>query len=426
MFCDNFYYWSFAFGWVAMKSLASLVLGLLMLLSAGGAAGADDKGARHERRLALVVGNASYVNALPLENTVNDANDICAALRKLDFEVICKTNLATKRAFKDAIFEFSGKINEETVALFYYAGHGLQIDGLNYMVPTAAAMRTKGDIEDESVQVNYLMNELEGRHAALNIFLLDACRNDPFVNPVRGYAPVLGLASQLYAPSNSIIAMSTGLGQLSLDGTGRNGTFTKNLLNVLPTPRQPIEDMLKAARGGTSAEARTLGHRQDPQVTTSFSGKFCLAGCADKRVAGDAELTAKAAELDRLQAAIAQTKIKQEELAEQKAALLKKQAELDKLRSSVEAAQAGKGRDPAQQKNAVATVNAELNASAAKLAEMDAMKAALLQRQLELSKILDSLAVQQAGIDDRDKAIRMRKIEVPEEKKKQLNILPAF
>jgi uncharacterized caspase-like protein len=405
-----------------MKSIGWVVVALLMMLSADGVIAADNKNARSNEphKLALVIGNATYVNALPLENPANDANDVCAALRKLDFEVICKTNVASKREFKDAIFAFTGKINDQTVALFYYAGHGLQIDGLNYLVPTAAAMRTKSDIEDESVQINYLMNELEARHAALNIFVLDACRNNPFINPIRGYAPALGLASQLYAPSNSIIAMSTGLGQLSLDGTGRNGTFTKNLLKFLPTPRQPIEEMFKAASGGTSVEAKALGHRQDPQVTTSFSGKFCLAGCGDKRVASDAELNSKAAELDKLQAAIAQTKAKQQELAEQKAALLKKQAELDTLRTSVE-------RDPAQQQNAVASVNAELNASAAKLAEMDNMKAALLQKQLELSKILDRLAVQQAGIDDRNKEIRMRKIEVPEEeKKKQLNILPVF
>jgi uncharacterized caspase-like protein len=411
-----------------MKSIGCVAVALLMMLSANGVSAADNKSSRGEPpKLALVVGNAAYANAVPLQNTVNDANDVCAELRKLDFQVICKTNIATKRDFKDAIFEFTGKINDQTVALFYYAGHGLQIDGLNYLVPTAAAMRTKGDIEDESVQINYLMNELEGRRAALNIFVLDACRNNPFINPVRGYAPALGLASQLYAPSNSIIAMSTGVGQLSLDGIGRNGTFTKNLLKFLPTPRQPIEEMFKAVSGGTSVDAKSLGYRQDPQLTTSFSGKFCLAGCGDKRVAGDAELNAKAAELDKLQAAIAQTKAKQDELAEQKAALLKKQAELDKLRTSVEHAQIGKGRDPAQQKSAVASVNAELNASAAKLAEMESMKAALLQKQLELSKILDTLAVQQAGIDDRNKEIRMRKVEVPEEeKKKQLNILPVF
>ncbi|MFC0133016.1 hypothetical protein CR105_25380 [Massilia eurypsychrophila] len=403
-----------------MKLIGRVILAMLMMLSAVGSGAA-------EKKLALVVGNATYVNALPLDNTVNDANDVCAALRKLDFEVLCKTNLATKREFKDAIFEFSGRINDQTIALFYYAGHGVQIDGLNYLVPTAAAMRTKSDIEDESVQINYLMNELDGRRAALNIFVLDACRNNPFINPIRGYAPALGLASQLYAPSNSIIAMSTGLGQLSLDGTGRNGTFTKNLLKFLPTPRQPIEDMFKAASGGTSVEARSLGHRQDPQVTTSYAGKFCLAGCSDNRLANDAELNAKAAQLDKLQAAIAQTRAKHDELAEQTAALLKKQAELDKLRSSVEQAQSGKGRDSVQQKNAVASVNAELSASTAKLAEMESMKAALLQKQLELSKILDTLAVQQAGIDDRNKEIRMRKLEVPaEDKKKQLNILPVF
>jgi uncharacterized caspase-like protein len=289
----------------------------------------------HLRKVALVVGNAGYVNAAALPNALHDASDICSALRQLDFDVICKLNVASKRDFKDAIYQFTGKVDEKSVALFYYAGHGVQLDGLNYVIPINAALRTKSDIEDESLQINYLMNELETRHAALNLFVLDACRNNPFINPIRGYAPALGMASQLYAPQNSIIAMSTGPGQLSLDGAGRNGTFTKNLLAAILMPRQPVEDMLKVASRGTSADAKQLGQRQDPQITTSYSDKFCLAGCAVSTIANAGQLRQKAAELSNLQLTIAETVAQQAELEQQKAALLKQREEISRIRAAV-------------------------------------------------------------------------------------------
>jgi hypothetical protein len=411
-----------------MNVILRITLALAIALAATGvSAGAENsRGApagppeKDLHKLALVVGNAAYANALPLANPLNDANDVCAALRKLDFEVICKLNVATKREFKDAIYEFTGKINEKTVALFYFAGHGLQIDGLNYLIPTTAALRTKSDIEDESVQINYLMSELEARRAALNIFVLDACRDNPFVSPIRGYAPTLGLASQLYAPRNSIVAMSTGPGQLSLDGTGRNGTFTKNLLKFVMTPRQSVEDMFKAVSGGTSSEAQRLGRRQDPQITTSYADKFCLAGCADKSPAGhDKNMAVKALESE-LQFTISQTKAKQIELETQKAALLKKQEELDIIKLNLAKSQVQRNSGEA------GSDGANSGLVAAKLSELENMKRALLQKEQELNKTRDALSVQQAGIDVKDREIRTRKIEPPEDTKKPINIVPAF
>ena len=293
------------------------------------------------RKVALVVGNAAYANASPLANPVNDATDVCSALRKLDFIVICKINLSSKREFKDAIFEFTGKLDERSVALFYFAGHGLQIDGLNYLVPTKAALRTKSDIEDESVQINYLMSELEARRAALNIFVLDACRDNPFVTPVRGYAPTMGLASQLFTPRNSIVAMSTGPGQLSLDGTGRNGTFTKNLLQHMQTPQLSVEDMFKAVGGGTRHDAQRVGRRQDPQITASYTDKFCMAGCAgDKPAAPGLQRAASQAELRQLHESLAEARARQAELEQQAMALRRQQADIEALRRSAVTAEA--------------------------------------------------------------------------------------
>jgi uncharacterized caspase-like protein len=424
-----------------MKLIVRIFLAVLVIL-AGAAAparannnGSPRPGAVNDglHKVALVIGNSAYVNAARLPNSVNDANDVCAALKKLQFDVICKTNIVSKREFKDAIYEFTGRINEKTVALFYFAGHGLQIDGLNYLIPTQAALKTKSDIEDESIQINYLMSELEARRAALNIFMLDACRDNPFISPIRGYAPTLGLASQLYAPRNSIVAMSTGAGQLSLDGTGRNGTFTKNLLEFMHTPRQSVEDMLKAVSGGTSADAKRLGRQQDPQITTSYADKYCMAGCGDKDFAvADEQIKAKTLELDRLQLTITQTRNKQLELEQQKDALLKKQSEIDKLKTDIGNAQSRnqemdkQNRELALKREELAGINAKINSSVATLNELETIKSALLKKQEELNKMREMLSIQQATIDEKNKEIRTRAIENPDKAKPQLMIVPAF
>jgi hypothetical protein len=388
----------------------------------GGNAQSNTGSPGERRTLARVLGKAAYKGALPLENPANDAADMCAALRALNFQVICKVDVANKREFKNAIYEFTGKINSQTVALFFYAGHGLQMDGINYLLPTGATLRTKSDIEDESVQINYLMLEMEGRRAALNIFLLDACRNDPFTSPIRGYVPQTGLASQLYMPNNSILAMSTGPGQFALDGTGRNRRFTKTLLKHMPTPGQTIEDMLKNASRGISEEARRLGYKQQPQITTSYSERYCLTGCTDQ-AASDALLTSKSSEVDSLQRMIAQSKAKQTELDEQRNALLKTQQELDKLQQSVD----GKQNSAGARKQAEAdAINADIELAKAKGEELDAIKASLLKKQEELNKLRKALVTQQASVEPPIKEVLTRKVEPPPPPKQPITIVPSF
>jgi uncharacterized caspase-like protein len=409
-----------------MKARILLLFALLILL------GLAPAKADTQAKVALVIGNTHYVNALPLVNPENDAKDMCAALTKLGFEVICKLDLASKREFKDAIYEFTGKINPHTVALFYFAGHGVQLDGVNYLIPTKAALRTKSDIEDESVQINYLMNELETRQAALNIFFLDACRNNPFANPIRGYVPMLGFASQLYAPPNSIIAMSTGAGQLSLDGKGRNGTFTKNLLLNIDKPNQPIEEMLKAVGMGTRAEANSFKRHQDPQIMMSFSDKFCMAGCGGNTSRQDEEqLKTRTAELSRLQTTIAETKAKQAELDAQQALLLKKRSELETLRNSLDNVQSKRAElerrqaEVAQRERELEKLNTDVKASTDKLNELESVRLALLKKQEEVDRIRKSLALQQASNEAVDKEIRTRAIQAPDNKPSEKKPAPA-
>ena len=386
-----------------------------------------------ESKVALVIGNAHYTNALPLKNPGNDASDMCAALRKLGFEVICKLDVPTKREFKDAIFEFTGKINQRTVALFYFAGHGMQVDGINYLLPTKAELRTRSDIEDENIQINYLMSELEARQAALNIFFLDACRDNPLADPIRGYVPMMGLASQLYAPRNSIVAMSTGAGQLSLDGDGRNGTFTKNLLANLATPRQSIEETLKAVSSGTRADAGRFKRQQDPQITMSFTDKFCLAGCGSAAPGvDDAQLAAKTAELNRLQAGIAETRAKQAELDAQQALLLKKRAELEVLRQgleNVESKQEELDRRHAEvlrRERELDKLTNEVKTATDKFNELESVRLGLLKKQEEVERMRKNLALQQASLDASQDEIATRAVKPKEKKPPPAPVVPAF
>jgi len=413
--------------------LLFLLLGVCSLMPAR-AGGEGSRVIDVQSKVALVVGNAQYASALPLKNAGNDATDMCAALRKLGFEVICKLDIATKRDFKDAIYEFTGKITPRSVALFYFAGHGMQVEGVNYLVPVKAELRTKGDIEDEGMQVNYLMSELIARHAALNIFFLDACRDNPFANPIRGYVPMTGLATQLFAPSNSIIAMSTGAGQLSLDGDGRNGTFTKNLLEHIGAPRRSIEETLKAVSSGTRADAARFKRQQEPQVTTSFADRFCLAGCADAAPApDDGLLKAKTAELARLQATLAETRAKQAELDSQQALLLKKRAELDALRQGMENVQSKqealqrRQAEVALRERELDKLNADIKTSTDKFNELETVRLGLLKKQEEVEQMRRSLAQQQAANDASQDAIATRSVAPPEKKKPPpVTVVPSF
>lgn len=389
--------------------------------------------AQVQGKVALVIGNTHYTNAVPLTNPENDANDMCAALRKIGFEVICKLDIASKREFKDAIYTFSGKIDRHTVAVFYFAGHGMQMEGVNYLIPVHAALRTKSDIEDESVQINYLMSELEARQAALNIFIIDACRNNPLADPIRGYVPTLGMASQLYAPRNSIIAMSTGAGQLSLDGNGRNGTFTKNLLQHISTPQLAIEDMLKAVSKGTRADANRFGLQQDPQMTISYAEKFCLAGCDDGLAARQANLVKeKTTELLRLEASIADTRSKQAQVDAQQAALVKKRAELEQLSQGLEHAQLKQEEVQrqrailAQRERELQKLRADIKTSTDQLGELESVRTGLLKKQEEVERMRKSLTVQQASIDAANKDIQTRAIRAPEKTSQPITVVPAF
>ena len=196
-----------------------------------------------EKRLALVIGNSEYKNGVSLKNPVNDANLIEGTLKQLGFDVIKSLNV-DKAAMENSIREFSRQMSNYNVALFYYAGHGIQVDGVNYLIPVDAKLENKNECSWEAVVVNRVTDEFGKHETNTNIVILDACRNNPFRSWVRG--PEQGFKAM--GPVNgTIISYATSEGATAADGTGANGLFTEELVRQMVIP-QTIESVFKATR----------------------------------------------------------------------------------------------------------------------------------------------------------------------------------
>jgi caspase domain-containing protein/tetratricopeptide repeat protein len=232
-------------------------------------------GGKEYRRIALVVGNGSY-SFSPLRNSVTDAKDMAQALPGFGFEVLCKTNLR-QNEMKQAIREFGERIQQGGVGLFYYAGHAVQVDGKNYLIPVGANISHEHEVEYEAVDVGFLLSQMQKARNQLNIVILDSCRNNPFSRRFRSTND--GLAS-INAPSGTLIAYATAPGSVASDGDGRNGLYTQELLKAMRQPALKIEDVLKRVRSGVQG---LTGGMQVPWESSSLVGDFYF-------VPGSAEL----------------------------------------------------------------------------------------------------------------------------------------
>jgi hypothetical protein len=219
-----------------------------------------------EPRTALVIGNAAY-GTKPLSNPLNDATDIAAALRQSGFEVILKTD-ADQAGMTEAVRTFGGALQRKGgVGLFYFAGHGVQIGGDNYIIPVGVGLASENDVRTRTVNSVDVLKAMAAARNPLNIVILDACRDNPFSGGERG---TRGLARM---ESNSILflSLSTSPGAVALDGDGRNSPYTKHLVRALNTPGLTIEDTFKRTLKGVYQE--TQG-QQTPWISSSFFGEF--------------------------------------------------------------------------------------------------------------------------------------------------------
>lgn len=224
-----------------------------------------------EKRLALVIGNADYPGANKLSNPVNDATDIATALKQLGFDVLQFTNLDNK-GMRQAINTFGEKLRDYQVGLFYYAGHGLQSQGNNYLVPIDAEPLSPNEIEYECLDAQRVLTKMEDARTRTNIVVLDACRNNSLDRSwkSRGGSDNNGLAS-MNAPTGSVIAYATGPGKTAADGTGRNGLYTGALLKALQTPNQTITQLFQQVRAEVLKQSN---NKQTPWESTSLTGDF--------------------------------------------------------------------------------------------------------------------------------------------------------
>ena len=220
-----------------------------------------------EPRVALVIGNGGY-DFDRLKNPVNDAIDMAEALKPFGFKVILRTD-ATQRQMKRALRDFRAELSRGGVGLFYYAGHGVQSRGRNYLIPVGADIERESDIEDESVDANLVLAYMEEAGTRVNIVILDACRNNPFSRSFR--SANRGLAIMETVAKGTFIAYSTAPGSVASDGEGRNGLYTKHLLTSLREPDSDIERVFKRVRSGVADETRNL---QIPWDSSSLLGDF--------------------------------------------------------------------------------------------------------------------------------------------------------
>ncbi|MCK5542181.1 MAG: SUMF1/EgtB/PvdO family nonheme iron enzyme [Desulfobacterales bacterium] len=217
-------------------------------------------------RIALVIGNSDYQSA-PLANPVNDARDMASALKKCGFDVILKIN-ADQRTMEKAADQFYTTLKRSKVGLFYYAGHGMQINGANYLIPVNAHVATESDVKFESVDVGRILGKMKDAGNELNIVLLDACRDNPFKRSFR--TSKKGLA-RMEAPSGTIIGYATAPGSVAADGNNRNGVFTSHFLKYMMQPGIPIEKVLKETRKNVYNETKG---QQVPWDSSSLMGDF--------------------------------------------------------------------------------------------------------------------------------------------------------
>jgi Caspase domain len=223
-----------------------------------------------EQRVALVIGNNAYDELGRLNNPVNDAKLMARSMRALGFEVVEHTD-ADEKAMKRAIQDFGRRIERagrDTVSVFYYAGHGLQVNGINYLVPIKARIQRATDVAIEAVDASLVLHQMEDAGSRVNIMILDACRNNPLPRGLR--STLRGLAT-MNAPQGSLIAYSTAPESVSMDGEGENSPYTLALARTMAEPGLAAEEVFRQVRvrvlEATRGEQRPW---ESSSLTTAF------------------------------------------------------------------------------------------------------------------------------------------------------------
>ena len=268
-------------------------LGGILFLLAFDAAAADEI-ISGKLKTALVIGNGAYRQA-PLKNPVNDAQAVASALKSLGFHVIQREN-ASQHEMLEALREFSNQAAKSQVRLLFYAGHGVQIKGRNYLMPVDAEAQSEDDVVQRGADLSEVLERLAIVKGGINLVILDACRNNPFnlapaqLADARGYrtraigARTSNGLAPVQVPSGTLVAFSTAPGSISIDNSVQgNSVYTKHLLANLNILGLPVEKLFKQVRSAVAQETR---QQQVPWETSSLMGEFCFRPDAAGRCSG--------------------------------------------------------------------------------------------------------------------------------------------
>ena len=229
--------------------------------------------AEAERRVALVIGNGAYTNAPALKNPVNDAAAVTASLKALNFAVTEVVN-GTHRSMLDAMAAFGRAASGADVALVFYAGHGVQVAGRNWLLPVGSAISAETDLPAQAVRTGDIMDVMESSGASLKLMILDACRNNPLpTSASRGASR--GLARVEARTAGTMITFATAPGDVAADGETANSPFTTALVQHITTPGLEIRQLMGRVR---ESVYKSTGKRQLPWVNEALIGEFYFAG----------------------------------------------------------------------------------------------------------------------------------------------------
>ena len=245
-----------------MKHLSLIFLATIPIYHAVGQNPAD--------RYALVIGVKDYAHVQPLKNSINDAQDMAAVLKSKGFTVQELYNPKTKRDMQDAIRVYFNLLNgnKNATGIVFYSGHSMQVKGINYFMPTTSNPQLEADLDDQALKMEYLLAAVEQAGNPLNVFILDACRNNPFRSFTRSAEQGL---NQVNAPKGSYVVYATAPGSVASDGIGRNGLFTSKLLKYINTPDIALEQVFKYVARDVQQESQGS---QIPWINYSYFGDF--------------------------------------------------------------------------------------------------------------------------------------------------------
>ena len=325
-----------------------------------------------QERIALVVGNAAYEHTSQLSNPVNDASDIAATLENLGFSV-SRLYDASRGDIQKAVDEFANRAKKTgtQVALFYYSGHGVEYEGVNYVIPVNARIEDEYQLLDQGVSMDRVTRALDRGRAEFNMVVLDACRDNPFFKTKSGGGR--GLAVMSGSGKGSVIAFATSPGEVAQDGSGRNSPFTKAFVKNAAVPGLEVSTLMRQVVG--EVEKSTKG-RQKPWFNVSYTGNVYLSAAEDLTGA-----TARAAAINR------EVAVLEAEIAKRQQAINAARNQEEKIRLEAEQRRA---RAEESAKRLAATQLASIEEQARRVLEQRKSEEALrnqMEKQLETERV---------------------------------------